>query len=130
MTLTLQRLDYREDGIFSELLKEDGSVLAFTCEHSYNHRPKLYLGTFICKRGTHRLHSGPPFKTFEVTGVNGHSGILFHKGNTQVDSNGCILVGEEFGVIDDKKSVLRSKEAFATFIAAVSGLDEFTLLVR
>ncbi len=130
MTLTLQRLDYREDGIFSELLNEQGHVLVFTCEHSYNHRPKLYLGTFTCKRGTHQLHSGPPFETFEVTGVNGHSGILFHKGNTQADSEGCILVGDYYGHDGEQMAVFNSKVAFTELMKTLEGVATFTLEVK
>src|SRR5882757_797524 len=92
-TLTLTRKDFRSDGIFSELTDEKGNFIAVTLEHSYNNKPKLYNGTFQCVKGIHKLHDGIPFEAYEVTGVSGHIGILFHIGNFNNDSDGCILLG-------------------------------------
>ena len=42
-------------------------------------------------------HEGPRFKdVWEVTGVPGREAILIHQGNTMRDTDGCILVGEQF----------------------------------
>ena len=43
--------------------------------------------------------------------VPGFSGIRIHPGNTQFDTEGCILVGTEIG--PEHKSVLNSRDAFA-----------------
>ena len=124
--MTLTRTRYTEDGIFGEL-SMDGRFLAVTLEHSYQCVPKLPGGLYLCVRGGHRLEGMPAdFQTFEVTGVPGHSGILFHWGNYNRDSDGCILLGG--GALD--KMITDSRRAFANFMAALSGVERFQLTVR
>lgn len=130
MIMRLKRIEYREDGIFSELMNSYGDVLAHTLEHSYNNRPKLYLGTFTCRRGIHQLHNGPKFETFEVTGVNGHTGILLHKGNWQKDSDGCVLLGEGIAQSGQGQMITNSAVEFGNFMRLMDGVDEFTLIVE
>lgn len=130
VTLKLKRREYRDDGIFSELVNSHGDVIAHTLEHSYKNLPKLYIGTFTCKRGTHQLHKGPPFETFEVTGVNGHTGILFHKGNWNADSDGCVLLGEAIAHSDKGQMITNSTATFHHFMQLMTGLDTFTLIVE
>lgn len=143
MNLVLKRLQSGPDGIFSDLLDEDGTLVAQTLEHAFNaaapgylYQPKLPYGEFKCVRGTHKLHDMVPFWTFEVTGVPGHTGILFHIGNYNADSDGCILLGNhviatEGPEADSKivKMITESKKAFAKFMALQEGVDEFTLTV-
>lgn len=58
-------------------------------------------------------------------------GIRIHKGNTEEDTEGCILVGEY--VADDMKSVVNSKRAFdklfAKMIEAIKNGNEFIIEV-
>ncbi len=129
ITLKLNRREYRDDGIFSELTNAHGDILAHTVEHSYKNLPKLYVGTFKCKRGTHQLHTGPKFETFEITGVNGHTNILFHKGNWQSDSEGCVLLGEGIAHSSKGQMVTNSTVTFKHFMSLLDGVDEFTLVV-
>lgn len=130
MNLRLVRKERRPDGIFSELYSESPFPLV-TLEHSYDGEPKIPNGTFTCVRGKHRLHGmTEDFETFEVTGVPGHSGILFHWGNFNRDSDGCILLGHSVGMDGDDEMILKSREAFAQFMAVQSGLDSFILSVE
>jgi hypothetical protein len=130
MTLTLQRLEFRDDGIFSVLKDDQGKVLAHCAEHAYDSLPKIYNGTFTCVRGQHQLHSGPPFSTFEITSVNGHSNLLFHAGNyPQVDSDGCSLVGQTVVDSDKGRMVTNSKATFAKLMETLLGIQTFTLVV-
>ena len=64
MNLTLQRRQYRADGIFGEVTREDdGLILMVTCEHAYQDgdewAPKLPPGTYRCVRGTHLGRNRP-----------------------------------------------------------------------
>ena len=132
MTLTLNRKEFREDGIFSELIDESGKIIAYTLEHSYNCKPKLYDGEFTCIRGMHRLEGmAHDFETFEITGVSGHTNILFHTGNTNADSAGCVLLGT--GVYQDSmgiKELTASRIAFNKFMDLLQGIDSFQLVVQ
>lgn len=123
-------MEYRDDGIFSELKDEKGKVLAHTLEHSYDKKPKLDLGAYKCVRGKHRLHGMvSDFETFEVKGVPGHTGILFHVGNFNSESDGCLLLGEGIAQSSKGQMVVGSKIAFKDFMNLMEGQNSFTLIV-
>lgn len=131
MDLKLVRTTEGPEGIFSELRDAKfNKVLWLTAEHSYDGKPKLYDGTFTCVRGIHRLHDNVPFEAFEITGVTGHTGILFHIGNwPQIDSDGCCLLGEGSAPSSKGPMVTASKQAFAEFMQRQTGLEHFLLTV-
>jgi len=130
MNLTLTRNRFDDTGVYGELVSDDGSFSCVTLEHSYQSDdgdwlPKVPPGVYLCVRGQHQLHSGP-IETFEVTGVEGHQGILIHPGNAEGDSEGCILVGE--ARVSDM--ITNSRVTFAKFMELQEGLDEFQLVVE
>ena len=135
MDLTLTRRAQNAQGIFSELSRTDTrEVLFVTCEHSYQDQTtdlweaKVPLGSYTCELGQHDLGFGP-FETYEVTGVEGHTGILFHTGNTEMDSEGCILLGENFSTLNGMQDVALSRVAFGAFMQLQSGSNTFVLTV-
>ena len=137
MDWLLQTMDFREDGIFSEL-RVDGDLFCVTLEHAYPNNglwaPKLPRGaTYRCVRGLHRLRNynkGDVFETFEITGVSGHSGILFHPGNKNEDSDGCVLVGKKRDqTITNIVIVTHSRDTFARLMEELKGIDDFMLRV-
>ena len=142
MNLKIKRVWYLADGIISNVFTEDGTHLLTTLEHAYSDgagewEPKVPPGVFECVRGTHALHDGREFETFEVTGVKGHAGILFHHGNWNEDSEGCILTGDALTEAPDPKNggavadlVTNTDAAFARFMAAEAGEATFSLTVE
>lgn len=129
--MKLTRQQFRDDGIFSQLKDDGGNIVANTLEHSYNELPKLPNGTYTCVRGSHRLHGmTQDFQTFEVTGVPGHTGILFHVGNFNSDSDGCLLLGEAIAQSSKGQMITNSKATFYEFMASLVGVDEFELVVE
>ena len=83
-------------------------------------------GSYKCMRV-----ESPKFgDTFEVCDVEGRSHILFHRGNTHVNTQGCILVGERFESLNGIPAVLGSRAGFAEFLEYLEGLDEFDLTIR
>lgn len=126
MDLTLKRTEFSDDGIFGELSDITGKRIAFTLEHSYSKVPKLPPGQYVCRRGLHRLEGmTDPFETFEIEDVPGHSDILFHVGNYNKDSQGCVLLGRgRMGPM-----LKFSRFAFEDFLKLQAGFDEFTLTV-
>ncbi len=137
MDWLLRTTDYRADGIFSELYNGQ-DLFCVTLEHAYPNDaswlPKIPRGaTYTCVRGMHQLahyNGGQPFETFEVTGVTGHSGILFHPGNFNRDSIGCILPGRAIMQEGQDWYVARSQDAYSAFMSALNGIDEFQLQVE
>jgi hypothetical protein len=135
MNLTLKRDHYRADGIFSTVTDPVSCTVMRTLEHAYGDAqqgfyPKLWPGTYTCKRSMHRLHGmDHDFETFEVLAVPGHKGILFHWGNFNRDSEGCILCGEDVFEGSPEWMVTASRLQFARFMALQDGVDEFLLEV-
>lgn len=133
MNLTLTRKIYRADGILSTLSSSDLPLVACTLEHAYpsavTWQPKIPPGVYECIRSQHLLHGmTDPFTTFEVMGVAGHTGILFHWGNFNEDSEGCILLGESFGS-GPRSMVTNSRDAFSKFMALQDGVEFFPITV-
>ena len=135
MDLFLTRDSVGPDGIFSTLTDENGNVIAVTLEHAYvsgdgTYAAKIPNGIFSCVRGNHQLKGmAAPFATFEITGVTGHKDLLFHAGNYNADSEGCILVGESVASLPSGEMITNSKATFATFMALQAGVTEFSLTV-
>lgn len=130
MNIILNRQEFRSDGIFGFILDSNYKFL-FTClEHSYDCLPKLPKGKYSCVRGLHKLHDGIEFEAFEVMDVPNHTGILFHIGNYNEDSEGCILLGVGFGQTSSNgKMITGSKQALKAFMELQKELDSFTLIV-
>ncbi len=138
MDLILNRTLVSDEGIFGELMTPSKDFIACTLEHAFiqsqlaqQFYAKLPAGVYTCLRSQHQLHSSPaPFETFEVTDVPGHTGILFHTGNWNKDSDGCILLGEQYTTIEGEAVLMQSKRAFSAFMALQEGEDSFTLTVK
>ena len=130
VSFKLTRKEFRPDGIFSELVDQNGKLVAHTLEHSYDNLPKITNGTWKCVRGPHRLHNmTEDFITFEITGIAGHTDLLFHWGNYDKDSEGCVLVGEAVVQNGAIEMITNSRATFAKFMDSLNGIDEFEVTV-
>lgn len=118
-------------GVFGQLLDSANNVIAVTLEHAYlendEYVTKLSEGTYICTRYDsprlgHEVFAIPRAPDFYGAKV---SYIEFHMGNYNKDSQGCILLGSQFGA----GCILDSKIAFEKFMALQTGCDFFQLEV-
>lgn len=82
-------------------------------------------GLYTCER----VRSPKFGDTFEVTGVPGRSHILFHKGNTIEDTEGCILVAEEFSGTHEQPMIVSSERGYGEFMALLAGQSRFELSI-
>lgn len=130
-------------GNFGLLMHEGDSEdhYIFTCEDDWRENQSLVScippGTYVLRRV-----QSPKFgETFEITGVPGRTHVLLHWGNTEEDTEGCVLVGsvlgvryiakdEDTGKPGKKLAVLQSKPAFARFMEAMKGVNETPIEVR
>lgn len=124
--MKLVRRTYSPLGVFGELYDSAGNKICDTLEHAYEaDQPKLNQGEHLCVRGQHQLHSSSqPFETFEITSVPGHTGILFHVGNTSSDTSGCVLLGLSTGT-----RLVESGVTFRAFMERLDGINTFVLEV-
>jgi len=82
-------------------------------------------GQYICKKYSSKKYPN----TFEVTGVQGRSHILFHAGNIDENTAGCILLGSEFGMLGDEQAILESGKAFKRFMEHFKNTQQFKLTI-
>ena len=122
--LALKTVAVRDDGCYSALVW-DGKPFAVSVEHTFSGGTILKNGPYMCVASTY-FKGGYP--TFEIV-VPKHSRILFHKGNTELDSIGCVVVGESFGHLNDTTAVLDSKGGFAELMSLAAGLKYFNMEV-
>jgi hypothetical protein len=135
--MKLVRNQFRADGVFSRLYNDNGVPQCYTLEHSYANldgtfSAKIPTGQWVCVRGIHQLQGMlKPFETFEITGVPGHTNLLFHMGNFDGNSEGCILVGDSIVTQGDGvQMVTNSVHTFEDFMNSLSGVTEFMLTVE
>jgi hypothetical protein len=127
---TLTHTAGHHDGIRGILRDEQGDQLAVTLERSYQDKPKLVDGIYLCQRGPHRLHGmTKDFETFEILGVPKCTGILFHWGNWHTDSEGCVLVGRVCCDSPRGCMITESRKTFARFMLDLEGEETFQLTV-
>jgi hypothetical protein len=66
-----------------------------------------------------------------ILGVTGRTGILFHWGNREKDTEGCIIIGEYFEMHKNSGPYLKnSTKAFKEFIESLKDTQDFILLVK
>lgn len=134
MDLKLSRTDFIQAGIFGVMTDTNEKQIGVTLEHSYpgsnlpiSYIPKIPPGVYTCVRGIHQLVGmSTPFETFEITNVPGHTNILIHVGNTNVDSSGCVLLGTS----RSGNMILESRLAFGAFMQMQAGVNAFALIVE
>lgn len=134
MDILIERTNYREDGIFGAVYDGDGNFLFSTLEHAYaqndgTYKPKVPNGFYVCVRGFHRLEDmSYDFPTYEITNVPNHKEILFHWGNFNENSAGCVLLGLSIEK-GPKWMITESRKAFAEFMVMQKTIPKFNLRV-
>jgi hypothetical protein len=83
--------------------------------------------------GTYKVikHNSPNFgKCFKVLEVPGREDILFHKGNFNKDTKGCILVGKDFIDVneDGTTDITSSTLTFETMLMHLPESFELTII--
>lgn len=134
-TLILQRVtNYwheKGQGIMGVLIKADGHVpFCNTLELPWRNNTTFVScipsGIYVCERVISPIKG----ETFEIKNVYNRSDILFHKGNIDDDTMGCILLGEGFGFVYNEPAVTGSKLAFDEFMGMMKDISEFRLDLR
>jgi hypothetical protein len=126
--LRLQRVAKHEKGAFGVLVSYLGLPFAVTVERTLTGvEPVIPAGSYTCKK-TRYIKGG--YDTFEITGVAGHDRLLFHQGNRETDSIGCVIVAEKFEYLNGEPAVLESSHGFAEFWQLYGDRESFQLEIR
>ncbi len=128
-TFRLLRVAYIPDGTFGVLFDEE-TPFCLTLEREWKDNKRnvscIPKDNYLCES----IWSNKFGSTYEVKEVKGRSHILFHKGNIEDDSHGCIILGEQFGVLGEKNAILCSGDAFAEFKMRLNEEHFFKLEVK
>lgn len=136
--LTLLRLTgFKAVATQGVLLDSEGIPICVTHELPWKENKPMVscipLGSYFCKKVFDRKSGNlVPIKvTYEITQVPNRAGILFHCGNSNRDTLGCVLLGEMFrnGGAMFGQQILNSRDAFQRFIDLLKPIDTFTLKV-
>ena len=126
MKARIVRLEMTSQGALGVLLL-DGLIFCFTLEPDADEAGKLYIepGEYVCTR----FHGAKWPNTFEIL-VPGHTAVLFHAGNTEADTLGCILLGSSVGKLKGERAVLNSGATFQEFLALTKNESSFLLRIE
>ena len=127
-TLIIRRVTTGVHGTFGVMVYEN-TPFALSLEREWLDNQRsiscIPAGTYTCSRV-----DSPKFgDTFEVTNVPNRSHILFHKGNIDDDSHGCIIVGEQYGVFQGSPAVLASSAGYKELHKILREDDVFRLII-
>lgn len=82
-------------------------------------------GRYRCRK----IRSPKFGNTYEICDVPNRTHVLFHKGNYLHETEGCILIGEEFNGTWDKPFISSSERGFLEFMRYLDGAPEFDLVI-
>lgn len=130
-TWILKRVTNTSRGTFGVLIDENYIPFLLTLEPPWMNNVHeiscIPMGSYKCQRTHHPKHG----ECFQVMNVENRSDILFHQGNTIKDTEGCIILGKEFGYLYDKSpAILMSLDAVnGIFIRRLKDINEFNLRI-
>lgn len=127
---------YFEHGTYSTLEFKGDEICKVVERPDENNKPSISC----VPEGVYKIvpHESPRFgycyalvaKTLGVgiyEGLRTH--ILIHKGNTPSDVQGCLVVGDKFGMVNGEWAVVNSTKTFAALMTEFNG-EEHTLIIR
>lgn len=140
MEITIKRVCFTDDGVLGVMIFNNKPVCVTLEEEWKDNKNSISCipgdRSYLCQRYTRP--SG--MVTYQVLDVPGRTFILFHPGTTEIDTEGCILQGKEFGTVEAKDddsgqkerqiAVLRSKEAFNDFMNLTNEKPTFLLHIK
>jgi len=133
---TLKRISSTKHGTFGVLLDGD-TQFAVTVEPPWKDNTPFIscipAGWYICER-----HQSPKYgDTFLITNVPKRTFIVFHKGNwgaphslEKSDTEGCIVVAEQFENLDGVPAVRSSWKGFKEFLQRTNGINRFQFTIK
>lgn len=103
----------------------NGEFVCFSIEDAY--RTTKIKGETCIPDGTYPLstRNSPHFSStynhdmIWVQNVPGFEFILIHWGNTISDTEGCLIIGDKIGIVNQKDAVLNSKATYLKFYSRV-----------
>lgn len=129
MKLLLTRIGEFKDATYG-VLSVNGRPYFATLEDAWRDNERMVS---CIPKGTYKIrrHQSPKFgECFIVLNVPGRSQILFHAGNTHIDTHGCILLGLGFVLEGPNGGIISSRAAMQKFMSLLNDTDEAELEIK
>lgn len=131
-TLSLRRIEATDLAMFGTLADEENKSFGVTLEPPWRDNERdvscIPAGTYTAVR----FPAGEgkrPYDVFKLIGVPDRDDTEIHIGNTIADTEGCVLLGSNYGVVNGQHGITGSQAAFRRFMDALRGIDSFPLTV-
>lgn len=105
---TLKRVSYKNTGIFGTL-EDEREIFAVTIE---NPQLKIPKGEYMANLDFYHKGNYPVYELI----VPGRTRILTHKANLGEELEGCIAIGESYGILKGRAGILDSAGGFKEFM--------------
>jgi len=120
--IKLFRLEQTDQGALGALVLDGQYFCSFLMPDAGGDKFQIPVGWYRAKR----FHGTKWPDTFEII-VPGHTALLFHSGNTEAHSEGCVLLGQYPGKLGENRAVLNSGATFKRFMERMKNYEEFNL---
>lgn len=128
MRVDLLRVGQSNRGTFG-VLRVGQVPFALTLERPWEDNAQnvscIPAGRYRCRK----IRSPRFGNTYEVCDVPSRTHVLFHKGNYMYDTQGCILIGEEYSGTWDKPFIASSERGVLEFMKLLTDQPEFELVI-
>jgi len=129
-TVRLIRLEENHDhGTFGVLIIMS-KVFCITLEPpdklNIQNKSNIPAQQYLCQRYSSMKYPD----TFQIINVPGRSYVLFHAGNIDEHTKGCILLSQYFGKLKNNRAILNSGKTFKDFMTLMTGIDRFHLTIK
>jgi len=122
--INLYRLEQTTQGALGALVLNGQYFCSFLMPDAGGDKYQIPSGQYKCKR----FHGHKWKDTFEIV-VENHSALLFHSGNVEAHSMGCVLLGQYPGKLKGQRAVLNSGVTFKEFMRRLENVKEFDLSI-
>jgi len=128
MVVKLIRIETGNEGTFGVLLLNDEAFCVTLEPEDLDNQDSISCiptGTYLCKRVVSPKYGD----VFEVQDVPNREHILFHAGNRDNNTEGCILLAQYFGKLKGDRAVLNSGNTLKAFRLELEGHMSFALQI-
>ena len=120
--INLYRLEQTDQGSLGALVLDGEYFCSFLMPDAGGDKFQIPSGQYKCRR----FHGQKWKDTFEIV-VPDHTALLFHSGNVEAHTEGCVLLGQYPGKLKGQRAVLNSGATFKEFMRRMKDVEEFDL---
>ena len=110
-------------------MKLDKELFCFTLEprdeENASRISSIPAQQYECRRYSSRKYPD----TWQIMDVPGRSKVLFHSGNVVVETQGCIMLAQHIGKLQENRAVLNSGATFQSFMNTTLGFSKLHLTI-